>query len=215
TNRYYPDGEHVIYPYKHRTSYNIEAVQKKVIESTVQSMWTQYGYKSGELLKAESYKQNSPYMFNTIFQDFIQVVDNPNRTFTPIDFLISSSLDGLLSKFPQNDFPEIEDFYLEWDDTTRLALTLEDKKTKIKLIKELKNLFWQTFSKGVRLKINKNIPNQKIIQWEDEYQALIPQMHIAIEKIRESIILGESKIEVEVEEDIVKSIMQKAYYLDI
>jgi hypothetical protein len=215
TNRYYPDNENVIYPAQHRRNYDIDLKDRRIIESTIQTIWSKYRFETGDNIKAENYKQNSPYKFNTTFQDFIRVVDNDNQTSTPKEVLISNLLDKLLSEFPQNDLSEIEDFYLEWDDTIRLVLDLKDSKRKMELVKVLKGKFWSTFSKGIRLRVNKNIPDEKLAMWSEEYQKAITQQYKDVERIREAIILEDSEINIEPDEYIVKSLMQTAYHIGI
>jgi hypothetical protein len=213
-DRYYTDGENVIYPSKHRRSYDIDPQEKRIIESTIKAISEQYMFKPGDEIKAECYKLNSPHKFNTTFQEFIQVVDNQNQTLIPKNILILDLLDRLLAEFPLDVYPEIEDFYLEWDDTTRLVLSLEDVDLKMELIKLLKGKFWPTYSKGVRLKVNKHIPPEIIAQWSTEYENAILQQYCDIEQIRESLILKDDAINTEQDEDIVKSLMETAYYLD-
>ncbi|CAG1006026.1 MAG: hypothetical protein MPEBLZ_04531 [Candidatus Methanoperedens nitroreducens] len=119
-------------------------------------------------------------------------------------------LDKLLSEFPDKEFSELYDTYLEWDDTTRLCLDLLSGKKQYELIKELEELLWETFSKGVRMRYNKNIPDSEIIEYESEIRKT--QMHI--ENIR-NFLLSEKYTASGKDETLVRQLMKKAYEMSV
>ena len=102
---------------------------------------------------------NAPYKFNSIFQEYIDIVNRPETGFISKKETLEPLLDNLLSEFPDKDIPELYYTYYEWDDTMRLCLDLLSGKKQYKLIKEMKELFWEIFSKGVRIVRNQNSPD--------------------------------------------------------
>jgi hypothetical protein len=124
-------------------------------------------------------------------------------------------LDKLLLEFPDKDFLQFYDTYLEWDDTTRLCLDLLSGKKQYELIKELEELFWETFSKGVRIRHNQNLSDLEIIKrWKIEYESEIVKTHKHIENIRNSL-LCEKYTASGKDETLVKQLMKKAYEMSV
>ncbi|MFZ3170181.1 MAG: hypothetical protein WA130_21425 [Candidatus Methanoperedens sp.] len=124
-------------------------------------------------------------------------------------------LDNLLSEFPDKDFSQFYDTYLEWDDTTRLCLDVLSGKKQYELIKKLEELFWETFSKGVQIVHNQNMPDPEIIMyWKIEYGSEIPKTHKHIKNIRNSL-LCEKYTASGKDETLVKQLMKKAYEMSV
>ena len=124
-------------------------------------------------------------------------------------------LDKLLSEFPDKDFSKFYDTYLEWDDTTRLCLDLLSGKKQYELLKELEELFWETFSKGVRIRQNQNKPDLEIIKrWKIEYESEIRKTQIHIENIR-TFLLSEKYTASGKDETLVRQLMKKAYEMSV
>ena len=120
-------------------------------------------------------------------------------------------LDKLLSEFPEMEFSELYDTYLEWDETTRLILDCVPQSKQDALLKKLMNLFWETYSKGVRIRHNQNIPKPDIIsRWKDDYVKSIPDALKQIEDIRKIVLSAHYKASGE-DEGLVKQLMKKAY----
>ncbi|MFZ3383555.1 MAG: hypothetical protein WA144_06480 [Candidatus Methanoperedens sp.] len=124
-------------------------------------------------------------------------------------------LDKLLSRFSDKEFSELYDTYLKWDDTTRLCLDLLSGKKQYELIKELQELLWKTFSKGVRIQHKQNIPDLEIIKcWNIEYESEIRKTNMHIENIR-NFLLCEKYTASGKDERLVKQLMKKAYEMSV
>lgn len=208
-----------IYPSRlSKDSSNMAPHIKNAIDSVINNLWKQFGYQSGygQLAKDESYKVNAPYKFNTIFQEYIEIVNRKEVGFASKKEMLESILDNLLSEFPENDYPELYDIYLEWDDTTRLILDyVPAGKIQNETVNALKDLFWKTYSKGVRLQHNQNIPVDNLVnKWREEYEILVPDVYKIIEDIRKNVL--SKHYERSDEGDVfVKQLMVKAYEMSI
>lgn len=201
-----------------KDSYNIASHIKNTIDSVINNLWNQFGYQSGygQLAKDESYKVNAPYKFNTIFQEYLEIVNRKEVGFASKKEILEPILNNLLSEFPENDYPELYDIYLEWDDTTRLILDcVPAGKIQNDVVKALKDLFWKTYSKGVRIQHNQNIPIDNLVnKWREEYDILVPDVYNSIEDIRKKVL--STHYECSDDGDVfVKQLMEKAYEISI
>lgn len=214
---YMVDNLFIVPPLNLRRKYEILDDIKKKIDLTVNSLWTQFGFKSGygDALKKKSYEINTPYKFNSIFQEYIDIVNRTETGFISKKEILEPVLDSLLSEFPDTIFSELYDTYLEWDDTTRLCLDILSGKKQYELIKEMEEILWETFSKGVRTRHNQNIPDPEIIKrWKIEYDSEIPKTHKHIENIRNSLLSEKYKASGK-DETLVKQLMKKAYEMSM
>lgn len=217
-NKFYMKDDIFIVPALNpRIKYDILDEIKKKIDLTVHSLWRQFGLKSGygDAVKKKSYEINTPYKFNSIFQEYIGIVNRTEQGFSSKKEILEPILDNLLSEFPEKEFPEFYDTYLEWDDTTRLCLDYLSGKKQDELIKELTDLFWDTFSKGVRIRHNQNIPDPEILKrWKIEYESEIPWTNKHIENIRKNLLLAKYKASGK-DEALIKQLMKKAYEMSV
>lgn len=216
-SKFYMIDEFVVPPLNPRRKYEILDEIKNKIDLTIRSLWKQFGFRSGygNAVKKKSYEINAPYKFNSIFQEYIDIVNRTETGFISKKETLEPVLDNLLSEFPDKEFSELYDTYLEWDDTTRLCLDLLSGKKQYELIKELEELLWETFSKGVRILHNQNIPNPEIImRWKIEYESEIPKTHKHIENIRNSLLSEKYKASGK-DETLVKQLMKKAYEMSM
>lgn len=213
---HYFDGENVLYPTSHRRIYDVDSQKRSIIDSTIRSVCEKYRYKSdyGKLLKRDSYKLNSPYKFNTTFQDYIEVVSRPNQsTLFSKEDVLETLLDKLLEEFPEDHFPELLDINLVWDDTTRLVLDYLDE-SKYDCLMTLMNLFWGVYSKGIRSIYNKYFPAERVISWKQEYEKSLPTAEKKIEELRKKILV-EQNHSFSPDEDLVKKLLKAAYNLNV
>ena len=196
-----------------RRDYGIEADIKHKINLTIRRLWDQYGFKPnyGAKAKKDSYEINAPYKFNSIFQGYIETVKRKEVGLISRKEQLEPLLDNLLNTFSEDDFPELFDVYLEWDDTTRLIVDCIPNKDQYSLINYLMESFWGAYSNGVRIRHHQNIPDNKIlVKWEKTYEESIPVLYKQIEDIREDIFskhykpLGNNS-------DTVKELMECAY----
>ncbi|NJD54717.1 MAG: hypothetical protein FIB07_17895 [Candidatus Methanoperedens sp.] len=210
-------NEFIVPPLSARKKYEILDEIKNKIDLTIRYLWKEFGFKSGygTAAKKKSYEVNAPYKFNSIFQEYIDIVNRTETGFISKKETLEPVLDNLLSEFPDKDLSELYDTYLEWDDTTRLCLDLLSGKKEDELIKELEELFWETFSKGIRIRHNQNIPDPEIKKrWKIEYEYEIPRTHKHIENIRNSLLSDKYKASGK-DETLVKQLMKKTYEMSM
>lgn len=210
---YIIDDTHVVPPLYPRKKYEILEAIKQKIDSTIYWLWKKYGFKShyGAKAKKESYEINAPYKFNTIFQEFIEIANRKETGFVSKKESLEPVLDRLLAEFPEKALPELYSTYLEWDDTTRLTLDHVTGNKQDELINSLMKLFWETYSKGVRIRHNQHIPIPDILKhWKNEYESSIPDAYNQIENIRRNVLLEHYRASGK-DEKLVKQLMKKAY----
>jgi hypothetical protein len=217
----YIDDDSIISPYPCRLAYNIDDELKVEIRSTIAPLCEKYQYQTGygRLLKTESYRINAPFAFNTTFQNLFDILSrfkNPCQAglFTLHDEL-EPLLDTLLEQFPDEKYPELIDMHLAWDDTTRVIISyIEDKKLQERLLEELVELFWKSYSNAIKIDCNQHIPPEIIKKWEIEYEGSIVPTLLEIENIRKKVITV-VELNTDPYDSFAKKIMQKAYDLDI
>lgn len=210
---FYTLDDVVVPPLHIKKDHELEEGIKYKIDSTIRDLWKKYGFKRkyGEKAKKDSYESNSPYKFNTIFQDYIEFVNRKETGFVSRNDQLGPVLDDLLNNFPDEIFPELFDMYLEWDDTTRLILDCVPSKKQYSLTIELRDKFWDVFSNGVRIRHHQNIPDESIVDgWKQKYEESIPVFHRELENIREEI-LSDHYSSSNQNEDTVRELMQCAY----
>jgi hypothetical protein len=210
---YMIDDTHVVPPMHPRREYEIEEQIRRKIDSTIHWLWEQYKYKSnyGAKAKKESYSVSAPYEFNTTFQEYIKIANRREAGFVSRKEGLEPILDKLLSEFPEKEFSELYDTYLGWDDSTRLTLDCVPEDKQDALLKKLMNLFWETYSKGVRIRHNQNIPKPDIISlWKDDYVKSISDTQKQIEDIRKKVLSEHYKASGK-DEGLIKQLMKKAY----
>jgi len=214
---YMIDDTHVVPPMHPRRKYEIAEHIRHTIDSTIHWLWEQYGYKSnyGAKVKKESYAVNAPYEFNTTFQDYIKIVNRKEKGFISRKEELEPLLDKLLSEFPEQEFPELYGIYLEWDDTTRLILDYVPDGKQDALIKKLMDPFWETYSRGVRIRHNQNIPKQEILSnWKTDYAKSMPDTQKQIEDMRKKILSEHYKSACK-DEGFVEQLMKQAYEMSV
>jgi hypothetical protein len=215
----YQRDEFIMPPYPPRRNYNIESKIKSIIDHTVRYLCEQFQYQNEYGLKAKkaSYDVNSPYEFNTLFQEYISTLNSESTPLFSRRKQLETFLNKLLFSFPEKDFPELIDIHLEWDDTTRLILDCipETENRQQPLLKELMDIFWEIYSKGVRIKHNWNIPPETVEEWKASYEDTILDSYKKIEDIRKGTILKARVENPEGEQKAVKKLMQKAYDISL
>lgn len=215
----YTRKDNIVVPYPCRTSYDINNQSKTIIDSTVNTLCDKFKFKKkyGRLLKKESYRLNSPYKFNTIFQDYFDVIKSLKNPASPqlltTNEILEPLLDNLLAEFPEEKYPELSDSHLAWDDTTRLVVDYINEPSQLyTYLTNLSNLFWGLYSKAIRLDYNQNIPKDIIQEWEHQYLKEIYPTEEKIEQIRKEIILN-FDFDIAADDELVKEILQKAHDL--
>jgi hypothetical protein len=205
----YLKSSFVVYPTNHRYESDyciIDNQTKSTISSVIRSLCNKYKYSSdnceyrSNYLKNKSYALNSPYTFNTLFQDYIQIIKSVNKvailnTMDDIDKVplnsydkkIMQLLDKLLVDFPC-DYAELEDFNILWYEVSKLALHHINGVKKYDYLLKLQGLFWGTYSKGIRSRHNQNFPDECVSLWKDEYDYARVHAESKMKELKEEIL---------------------------
>lgn len=214
----YMMGDNIVSPYPCRKTYNVDDQQKSLIISNIKRITKKYRFKRGygNLLKKDSYIMNSPYKFNTLFQKYFEPIQSLSNI-KQLGLLsahdnLEPLLDKLFDEFPENNYSELLDIHLAWDDTTRLVIDyISDQREASAYLGGLTELFWGVYSKAIRINHNQNIPQQIIQDWEHQYKMSIVPVYVEIENIREKIIMGHN-FNIDTEDNLVKDLLQKTYF---
>ncbi|AKB50491.1 hypothetical protein MSBRW_1238 [Methanosarcina barkeri str. Wiesmoor] len=187
--------------------------EQDIILKTISILHDQYGFKEGygDLAKKESYDINSPYKFNTLFQEYLLITNkNVSHVTESLKDDITIKLDELLSEFPIDSFPEIASIHFDWDDTTRVVLDYAPDVIKLNLVRQLRDIFWEIYPKRVRIDCNQNIPEHVIRQWKSAYKGELNDAEETIENIRNKV-LDTYYTPSEDNKEFVKYLMQDIY----
>lgn len=149
-------------------------------------------------LKAYQYQEYAPTEFVTAFdgfRSFISDTDQQSTTlssFTPGENSYSREteaqelLDDVLAEYPEDTYDEMDDVFLEWEDTTRLLL---EQEASFDTIESLLSDFWETFSKvELRLRHEQNTPREQKVQWVDERDSVKREFRDRLTELREDLL---------------------------
>lgn len=104
--------------------------------------------------------------------------DSPNYT--------EQRLNEMFRKFPEDEYEEIYEQYLTWDDTMRLMLE-EDASTRE--LHDFFEVFVENLSKVcLRIVHRENIPNKRVNQWEEEIPDHIEKLQNQISEVRKALL---------------------------
>lgn len=206
-----------IYPSTTKVDYSGEfsTNEEKIISRTIDLLHAKYGNKEGygDLAKKDSYEINSPYKFNTIFQDYLHITNtNKNLISANLKSDMIKKLDELLPEFPIEQFPELSSLHFEWDDTTRLILDYAPERIKMEVIRKLRDAFWDIYSKQVRIIDNQNLPEEIVEKWKSDYAYELAIAGKIVEDIRDEVI-SNYYTPSEKSKKLAEIFMQDTYYM--
>lgn len=139
-----------------------------------------------EKLKEDDYSY-APLVFQKTFnRGFVIKVESGNLG--PRD-TINEGLDDLVRTFPYDEMPELNDAFLEWEDTIRLVLEFDST-----LLPTLTSEFFKTFCYLLRAKYNENVAAEVIQYWNNEFLAELSDYCEVLEKNRDNFLDKYSKI---------------------
>lgn len=161
---------------------NIEDFKKSIIDEEIGFLIRKYQDDRGyfvhdylQLILNDVYA-TAPYEFQRTFNrglyKYVEQFKTLKRKKIPSKLKLDSAnvlqirqyLSKLLNEFP-NDFTELFDLFLEWEDTMELALNYNHT-----MSLELLDNFWDMFARSLRIRKNENIPQYVIDQWRDRFK---------------------------------------------
>jgi len=134
----------------------------------------------------------------TAFDDFRSFVSDTDRQSTTLSSFTSGEdsysrereasklLDDVLVAYPEDTYDEMDDVFLEWEDTTRLLL---EREAPFDAVENLLSDFWETFSKvELRLRHEQNTPCEQKAEWIDERDDVKRAFRDRLSDIREDLL---------------------------
>lgn len=175
---------------------HLEEDLKDDIFQAVQEVVDNHGEKTIEELEEYQYQNFSPNDFVEAYGDLRWhlaqfVVDDEQRTLTKFldeeqKSTIEDHLDRMLATFPTEEYDEIHNIYLEWDDTIRI---LHEEGYSPRALKEFTELFIEGLAKCVlRFKDNENIPEHRLSEWESEKEEALKDLQSRIRRKRKEVL---------------------------
>jgi len=159
-----------------------------------------HGDKNYQELERYQYEYFPPHEFVTAYGNFrwylssisldkdqktIEYFTDPSEKST-----IEELLDEMLVSFDRDEFEEIYDLYLDWDDTIRL---LNEDGASAREMLEFTETFIEAISKAV-LRFNKrsNISEDRLNEWEDQKGKVLNDLEKKIQRRRDSVLSDRS-----------------------
>jgi len=160
----------------------------------------EHGEKDYKELEKYQYENFPPHRFVTAYGEFRWYLSSisVDRDQTTIEHFIDPSqkstidemLDEMLISFDENEFEEIYDLYLDWDDTIRL---LNDEGSSARELLDFTETFIEAIAKTVlRFKDQSNISEDRLKKWEGEKEKVLSDLENKIQRRRSSALSGRS-----------------------
>lgn len=160
----------------------------------------EHGNKDYEELEAYQYENFPPHEFVTAYGKFRWYLSSisPDRNQTTIGHFTDPSeksrieelLDEMLVSFDEEEFEDIYDLYLDWDDTIRL---LNEEGASARELLDFTETFIEAIAKAVlRFKDRSNISEDRLEEWEEEKETVLNDLEEKINRRRESTLSGRS-----------------------
>lgn len=154
----------------------------------------EHGDKDYQELEKYQYENFPPHDFVTAYGDFrwyLSSISIHRDQQTIEDFTDSSEqstieelLDEMLITFDEDEFDEIYELYLDWDDTIRL---LNEEGASARELLEFTETFIEAIAKAVlRFKDQSNISEERLQEWHEEKEAVLEDLEAQIERRREA-----------------------------
>lgn len=159
-----------------------------------------HGEKDYQELEKYQYENFPPHEFVTAYGDFRWYLssislDRDQKTiehFTDPSqkSRIDELLDEMLVSFDEDEFGEIYDLYLDWDDTVRL---LNEEGASARELLDFTETFIEAIAKAVlRFKDQSHISDSRLEKWEEEKEKVLSDLEKKIQRRRRSSLSGRS-----------------------
>lgn len=160
----------------------------------------EHGEKDYQELEKYQYENFPPHDFVTGYGNFRWYLsslslDRDQQTFE--NFIdpsaksrIEELLDEMLISFDEDEFGEIHDLYLDWDDTMRL---LNEEGASVRELLDFTETFIEAIAKAVlRFKERSHISEARLEEWEEEKEKVLNDLGKKIQRRRKSALSGRS-----------------------
>jgi len=159
-----------------------------------------HGDKDYEELEKYQYRNFPPHEFVTAYGDFrwfLSSISSDRNQKTIGHFVdpaekskIEKLLDEMLVSFDENEFEDIYEHYLDWDDTIRL---LNEEGASARELLDFTETFIEAMAKAIlRFKNQSNISEDRLNEWEEEREKVLNDLEKKIQRRRKSTLGGRS-----------------------
>lgn len=178
--------------------FNVQAEQRQYIDKSVSTALDRHWDDNAIELRREQYQKYAPNEFIATYselRDIIELVDLNNQTRLELfnqdlsnKQIIVNYLDDMLSHYPKEQYSDIYQQYLVWDDTMRIIL---DAHPDFEWFEELLNRFIRALSVvELRLHHHVNIPDDTIHSWSEDRYLELEEFKKEINEIRDQVLEG-------------------------
>ncbi|OUJ18870.1 hypothetical protein AMET1_0521 [Methanonatronarchaeum thermophilum] len=175
-----PEGDYVkrkgsYLPTKHKKEPS-KKVEKK-IQRTIEKISHDYkGTKTDEIVD-NVYQKYAPYEFQLNFRKFRGIL-NVKEMDVAMEFagkenrnkILIEKLDQMLHSFPEEDFREIYNQFLQWENVMRYLADKGFNTEEKKFMKDFSDKFWELFCKLLRIKKYSKIDKYIIKKWKNSFK---------------------------------------------
>lgn len=176
-----------------------EGLKDDIFEVAIEVV-DEHGEKDYQELERYQYENFPPHEFVTAYGDFRWYlssisIDRNQKTiehFTDPSqkSRIEELLDEMLVSFDEDEFGEIYDLYLDWDDTVRL---LNEEGASARELLDFTETFIEAIAKAVlRFKDQSHISDSRLEKWEEEKEKVLSDLEKKIQRRRRSALSGRS-----------------------
>jgi hypothetical protein len=163
----------------------------------------EHGDKDYQELEKYQYENFPPHEFVTAYADlrwYLSTISSDKNQKT-IEYFTDPSekstieelLDEMLVSFDEDEFEEIYDLYLDWDDTVRL---LNEEGASARELLDFTETFIEAIAKAVlRFKNQSHISDQRLNEWKEEKEKVLNDLEKKIQRRRKSTLSGRSSSE--------------------
>ena len=159
-----------------------------------------HGEKDYRELEKYQYENFPPHEFVTAYGKFRWYLssislDRDQKTFEHFTdpsekSTVEELLDEMLVSFDENEFEDIYDLYLDWDDTVRL---LNEEGASARELLDFTETFIEAIAKAVlRFKDRSHISEPRLEKWEEEKEKVLKDLEKKIQRRREAAFSGRS-----------------------
>jgi hypothetical protein len=160
----------------------------------------EHGDKDYQELEKYQYENFPPHEFVTAYADlrwYLSTISSDKNQKT-IEYFTDPSekstieelLDEMLVSFDEDEFEEIYDLYLDWDDTVRL---LNEEGASARELLDFTETFIEAIAKAVlRFKNQSHISDQRLDEWKEEKEKVLNDLEKKIQRRRKSTLSGRS-----------------------
>jgi len=172
-------------PISNQQNFGFIAIDTQEIQST-QPLTSSHKYWTCVVTRLHTESNYIKYsIFDASFLEYINMTNfatYETRVSERLKDDILTQLDVLFPEFPFEKFPELSLIRFEWDNATRLVLNYAPENIKLKLIKQLRDDFWNIYTKRI------NIHTSSIQEHELEDEKELIEVEQKIVDIRDEIL---------------------------